>query len=129
MVLTTAILDASAVLALLFDEPGCANLEQFVGAGCLSVVNYSEVAARLSERGAPRELIDDQIAALSLALLPFDRETALAAGLLRPATKAFGLSFGDRACLATAGKYNLPAVTSDHDWAGLDIGITIELFR
>jgi PIN domain nuclease of toxin-antitoxin system len=47
--------------------------------------------------------------------------------LLSPAT--FGLSLGDRACLALARMRRLPAVTADRAWARLDLGIAIELVR
>lgn len=123
------VLDASAVLAVLLEEPGSDTVQQYVGIGRLSVVNYSEVVARLSERGASAELIDAQIDVLGLKMAAFDKETALAAGLLRPATREYGLSFADRACLATAAHLGLPAVTADRDWAALNIGVSVELIR
>ena len=125
----TGVLDASTVLALLLGEPGSAAAEQYIGAGVLSAVNYSEVVARLSEVGAAAEFIRAQMEELALTLVPFDQEIALAAGMLRPATRDLGLSFADRACLATAGAFALPAITTDQAWARLDIGIGIELIR
>ena len=125
----TGVLDASAVLALLLDEPGCAAAEPYIGAGLLSVVNYSEVVARLNDVGAAAEFINNQIDELALTLVPFEQETALAAGMLRAVTREYGLSFGDRACLATAQALGLPAVTADQAWAELDIGVRVELIR
>ena len=126
----TGVLDASAVLALLLDEPGCAAAERYVGVGILSAVNYSEVVARLSGVAATAEFIRAQIDELALTIIPFDEETALTAGLLRPATRDFGLSFADRACLATAKALRLPAVTADHAWAELNnIDVRVELIR
>ena len=124
-----AVLDASVVLALLFDEPGCDAAEPYIGTGYLSVVNYSEVVARLADRGAPPDTIETQIAALGFELVPFGQKIAREAGLLRPATREFGLSFADRACLATAATLKLPALTADQVWAELDIGIPIQLIR
>ena len=37
---------------------------------------------------------------------------------LRRATKPYGLSLGDRCCLATALVQNSPALTADRVWAG-----------
>lgn len=125
----SAVLDASAVLALLLEEPGGEVVLRYIGIGQISVVNYSEVVARLSDRGASPELIDRQMDVLSLRIAPFDEPTARAAGLLRPTTREFGLSFADRACLATAARLGLPAVTTDRDWAKLDLGIQIEVIR
>jgi ribonuclease VapC len=124
-----AVLDSSAVLALLLKEPGSEAVAPYVGTGVVSVVNYSEIVARLSEQGARAEFIEAQIDTLSLMIAPFDRATALASGLLRPATREFGLSFADRACLATAAQLDMPAVTADRAWADINIGVRIELIR
>lgn len=43
--------------------------------------------------------------------------------------EAFGLSLGDRACLALAAELGIPALTADQTWAGLDIGVKVELIR
>lgn len=124
-----AILDASAVLALLLKEPGGEAVEPYVGVGHLSVVNYAEIVARLSERGVPTELIAAQVATLGLKLVVFDSATAFAAGMLRTATKEFGLSLGDRACLATAIANGMHVVTADHEWDALNLGVKIETIR
>ena len=124
-----AVVDASAVLALVLQEPGSNAVEPYVGTGLLSVVNYSEVVARLCDRGASAELIQTQIDVLQMTLVGFDQETAFNAGLLREMTKHAGLSFADRACLATAARLGVPAVTADQAWSELDIGIEIELIR
>jgi PIN domain nuclease of toxin-antitoxin system len=50
-------------------------------------------------------------------------------GALRPATKALGLSLGDRACLALARRERLPILTADRSWAKLDLGIPIKVMR
>ena len=123
------ILDASAVLALLFEEPGAERVQPYVGSGSLSVVNYSEVVARLSEHGVAADMIDGEIDRASLTLLEFDRSIAQAAGLLRSITKDYGLSFADRACLATALAFDRPVVTADRAWARLNIGVTVETIR
>ncbi len=124
-----AVLDASAVLALILNEPGASAVEPYVGTGLLSVVNYSEVVARLSDRGAPAELIRTQIDVLEMTLVGFDQQIAFVAGLLREATKHHGLSFADRACLATAAHLGVPTMTADQEWAELDIGVEVALIR
>jgi ribonuclease VapC len=66
---------------------------------------------------------------MGIAWIDFDRELAVgAAALLRPTTR-FGLSLGDRACLALAALRDLPAVTADRAWAKLDLGIRVEVVR
>jgi PIN domain nuclease of toxin-antitoxin system len=44
-------------------------------------------------------------------------------------TKPYGLSLGDRACLALAIQRNATVYTTDRDWSKLSIGIKIEVIR
>jgi PIN domain nuclease of toxin-antitoxin system len=66
---------------------------------------------------------------MGIVWIDFDRELAIGAAALLPQTAPFGLSLGDRACLALARLRGLPAVTADRDWARLDLGITVEVMR
>jgi PIN domain nuclease of toxin-antitoxin system len=116
-------------LAILFDEPGSDRVEPYLGSGGLSVVNYSEIVARLSDYGVAADAIDGQIDRMSLTLLEFDRSVARAAGLLRSLTRDHGLSFADRACLATALALGRSVVTADRMWARLNLGLTVEIIR
>jgi ribonuclease VapC len=124
------VLDASAVLALLLDEPGAALVEDAIDGGALlSSVNLAEVMTRLVRDG-----IDPGEAAQILAELPvtkvaFGENTALTAGALLQQTRALGLSLGDRACLATAREHGRPALTADQAWTRLpaDLAVTVRL--
>ncbi len=62
-------------------------------------------------------------------LIHFDVKQAEFCGKLRPLTKAFGLSLGDRACLALAHHLKKPVLTADKIWQKLDIDIEIQLIR
>ena len=64
-----------------------------------------------------------------LAIRPFDESLAVEAGFLRPATRQYGLSLGDRACLALALRERIPVVTADRAWSQLDLGIDIQVIR
>jgi ribonuclease VapC len=46
-------------------------------------------------------------------------------------TKPFGLSLGDRLCLALPRREKQPAVTTDRSWAeaGPLVGVTVQLIR
>jgi PIN domain nuclease of toxin-antitoxin system len=124
----SSVLDASAVFAVLNDELGAeivaAELEPII-----SAVNLSEVIARLSDRGVTQTDIDEMLAELRLDVRTFDAELAFAAGFLRPSTRARGLSFGDRACLALAMALELPALTADRSWRGLALGVDVRVIR
>ncbi|HVB62662.1 MAG TPA: type II toxin-antitoxin system VapC family toxin [Ktedonobacteraceae bacterium] len=124
------VLDASAVLALLNEEPGSDIVAQFITVGAVvSTVNLSEVVSKLSERGMPEEIIHETLDSLSIIIHHFDRAVAYEAGFLRPSTKKWGLSLGDRACLALAQHLKLPAVTADKVWENLSIPVDIRVIR
>jgi PIN domain nuclease of toxin-antitoxin system len=89
----------------------------------------AEVASKLQERGMPDDRIRATFDALELAVMPLEGELAIETGLMRVATRAAGLSLGDRACLALARALDAVALTTDRAWQNLDIGIKIELVR
>lgn len=62
-------------------------------------------------------------------VLPFTLSQARIAADLRPSTSRFGLSLGDRACLALAFELNADVYTTDRAWAKVDIGLKIHLLR
>ena len=122
--MTDCILDASAVLALLYAEPGAEVVQAALPGALLSAVNAAEVIAKLNERGVPADKAAATVDWLGLEVVSFDLEQARLAGELRPITRAAGLSLGDRACLALARLRGLPAMTADIVWAripGFDV--------
>ncbi|MET0371849.1 MAG: type II toxin-antitoxin system VapC family toxin [Sphingobium sp.] len=126
---TAYVLDASALLALMLDERGAARVEACLPDACVGAVNLSEVVAKLQERGVADGVIDESLTELDLRVVDFTQAQARMAGQLRMATKAHGLSLGDRACLALAANRGATALTTDTKWADIDIGIPIELAR
>ncbi|CAN5305375.1 PIN domain-containing protein [soil metagenome] len=127
--MVSGVFDTSAVLAILQDEPGRAVAEKMLGGAAISTVNLAELAAKLSDANFPDSKTMEYIDGMSLSVVAFDMEYALVTGALRAATRKFGLSLGDRACLATARMLGVPAVTADRSWAALDLGIDIRIIR
>jgi PIN domain nuclease of toxin-antitoxin system len=123
------VLDASALMAVLRDEPGAAAVEAVLDEAAISAVNLSEVQAKLVERGTPAEIAWSWLVDLDLAVVDFDTPQARVAGDLRPLTRARGLLLADRACLGLAQVLGLPAMTADRAWARLEIGIEIRTIR
>jgi ribonuclease VapC len=124
-----AALDASALVALLFGEPGAEEVaDAIAGGAAASAVNLSEVATVLGRHGKdPQQVLGpvrDQV-----AIEPFTDVDALAAAALYPRTASKGLSLGDRSCLALAQRLGVAAVTAEHAWTELYLGITIQLIR
>lgn len=124
-----AILDASALLAVLGDEPGGERVVPLLPSGVISSVNWSEVLGRYAQLGLATTQRHEQIEALGVTVAAFTvRQAEIAAGLL-PLTREAGLSLGDRACLAVALDLGGTAITADRAWAELDLGLTVELIR
>lgn len=126
------VLDASALLAFLLDEPGKDKVMRAISADtCLSVVNLAEVASVYALRGVSAEGIRSLASRLPIELIDMDQDLAVRAALLTPATRPRGLSLGDRVCLALAGRMGVPAMTADRAWAEIasGIGVTVHLIR
>ncbi len=116
------VLDASAVLAVLNGEPGQKKVIPILAESAISSVNLTEVAAKLLEAG-----MDEAGARLAVSVLgigeivDFTEDFAWEAARLRPLTKQYGLSLGDRACLALSIKLKVPAITADKEWSKLKL--------
>ncbi len=125
--MTRTVLDASAILAALFREPGADVVEAHYEAGVVSSVNLSEVVSKLSDRGMPSVEAREFLFGLGLAVRPFDARLACIAGSLRDATRSIGLSLGDRACLALGIAEGVPVVTVDRKWAEISEAVGVEV--
>lgn len=126
---TLYVLDASAVLAAFFDEPGADVIAERMDGALLGAANHAEVISKLVDRDIPHDRIAEVMAQLDVEIVPFDREQAMIAGLLRAETRGAGLSLGDRACLALAISRNAVALTTDRAWAGLELDVRVEVAR
>jgi len=86
----TAVLDASAVVTLLYREPGHEAVAELVDGALISSVNWSEVTQKLAQRGVSDPAgVAAGLLALGADVLSFhrsDAETAAACG--RPAAPA-----------------------------------------
>jgi ribonuclease VapC len=132
---STAVLDASALLAYLRDEPGAdAVADAVAGGAAISTVNLGEVFSRVADRGADpariaRQMTDRGLLDGAIAVEPFTSADAVEVGRLRPLTREHGLSLGDRACLALARRLELPAITADTAWSKLDLKLELRQIR
>lgn len=127
----TAVLDASAVLALLYREPGHEQVADQLTGAVVSTVNWSEIVQKLAQRGHPAPVAAaNAVRSLGVHVLPFTADDAVQAAQLWLRTRGAGLSIGDRACLAVAaGVPEGVAVTADQAWSTLDLDVTVKLVR
>jgi len=129
--MTTAVIDASAILALLLGEPGAQKVAAVLADSVVTTINLSEVVGYYARNGASGAGIRTMLDALPCERVPFDEDLAYATGLLLPLTRSVGLSLGDRACLALAKQLDVPAITADQPWRDIAgaVGVTIDLIR
>ena len=114
------ILDASAVLAYLAQEPGYEQVREALEArAAISAVNLAEVYSKLVARGFHLEPVASRLPALGLLSEPFGEIDARLVAELYPQTQPLGLSLGDRACLSLARRLSLPVLTTDRMWLNL----------
>lgn len=124
------VFDSSAILALIYDEPGKARVRSLLDAcnPLISTVNLCEILSKLLNDGLTEDIASEMLLGLDIEIIDFANGHAKKAAELRPLTKHLGLSLGDRACLALAIQENATAVTADKNWAKVDVCL-IEIIR
>lgn len=121
------VLDASAVLALLQEEPGADAVEALLEGALMSTVNLSEVLQKAEQHDVDVEGLEFDLEALGVVHREFDVASGReAAALWR---RGSGLSLGDRACLALTKLVDGTAVTADRGWARTARGIQVHEVR
>ena len=126
------LLDASVIIALLNNEPTNLPLTTIINndSQFISAVNWAEVVSKLCENGADGKLLEQLAQQLNLTILPYTENIAHTAGVLRYTTRQYGLSLGDRSCLATAIHHQLEILTADKAWFALSTPtLTIHVIR
>jgi PIN domain nuclease of toxin-antitoxin system len=124
------VLDASAILAYIQEERGAEILtKEKLDHAVVSTVNLAEVQSKLVKKGHDPDEAWEGTLSLVNAEVPFTSEQARIAGDLIAVTEKYGLSFGDRACLALAIALNAPVYTTEQLWRNLKLGVSIHLIR
>ena len=127
--MSKAILDASALLALLRRESGSEKVEAVVPDAVISTVNLGEVLGKLVDYGMPEALAFSAIGGLGISFMNVDVALARSSARLREITRKAGLSLGDRICLALGEQLDLPVFTADRAWAGLGLPLQVHVIR
>lgn len=120
------VFDASAIIAILFNEAGAQTALQSLAGAQVSTVNVAETIGDFVKRGRSSAEALSVIETLNLTFVSPDAEQARRAGEMQPIK---GLSLGDRFCIALAQSVGAPVVTSDRAWAQAPIGVPVELIR
>ncbi len=128
--MSRVVLDASALLAFLNDEPGAAAAAQALEDDpVMSAVNLAEVASKLVEAGLDAVEVRLMLDGLQVEVVAFDAEAAYGVGALRAATRTAGLPLGDRACVVLGRELGVPVLTADRSWRALRLPVEVVLLR
>lgn len=127
--MTSVVLDASALIALLRNEPGAEMVSRKLSGAIISAVNYSKILKKTIERGGEAEPVSLFVRGLAVEIVPFDEHLAAGAAELYPQTKVHGMSFADRACLALGVHRKITVLTAERKMALVPLPIKVTVIR
>jgi len=125
----TVILDASALLSYLRQEPGAEVVDGVLGDSVMASENWAEVVQKSISVGVDVQRMLEDLQALGMKVEPFLPEDGDMAGRLWAPTRQLGLSLGDRACLSHGLRLRLTVLTCYRAWAQLPLDVVIQLLH
>lgn len=127
--MTSVVLDASALLAVMNSEPGAEVVHPALPEAVISAVNYSEVLKKTIERCQTTGPVIALVHGFSIEIVPFDESLAATSAELYLQTKEHGMSFADRACLALGIQRRITVLTAERKMRLPTLPIKVKLIR
>ena len=128
--MSKVVFDASALIALFTKEDGYQLIRKYLKDGIISSVNIAEVYKYCIEtQGLTEDEAKTLIQLSDIRIVDFCHEQALISAKICNKTKAYGISLGDRSCIALAMLKNYPILTCDQIWKKLDLNIEFIMAR
>jgi ribonuclease VapC len=126
---STLVIDASAILAMIFDEAGGDMVADVCDGAVLNAVNLDEVLHKVARRGMDPILVETQLSRLGISVVAFDARQARISAALHSQLTGTDTSFADRACLSMGLMLDATVLTADAKWMGLGLDVDIRLIR
>jgi ribonuclease VapC len=126
---SSVVLDASAILAVVHRERGFEKVVPHLDGGLISAVNYAEVLKKAVERGTELLTARQLLQNFAIVVVPFDILHAAETARLWPLCRSLGLSFADRACLSLGILRSLPILTADAKIAEVPVSVRVKMIR
>jgi PIN domain nuclease of toxin-antitoxin system len=129
--MTNIVLDSSAVLAMVYGEPGGAKVHAAIVSPLyvvsISAVNWCEVLTKLGQKSSI--MTPEKLTAIlpGVEVVPFGQAEAEQVASL--AKSCPSISLGDRACLTLASFLDSTAWTTDKIWAQMPVGAKLKMLR
>lgn len=121
------LLDASAYIAYIGKESGYNEVQSIIDRASINMVTYTEIISFYARKGVDNILLKKICKYLDI--IGINEEISFNAGIMIKISQEYGLSLGDRICLATATHFHLPIYTADKIWlnlaAKLDVNIIL----
>lgn len=128
--MSKVVFDASALIALFAKEKGYELIKTHLKDAIISSVNIAEVYKYCIEvQNLTKDEANSLIKLADIKIVDFSEEQALITAELVHKTKLYGLSLGDRACIALAMLKNHPVLTCDKIWQKVDVGLEFIMAR
>jgi PIN domain nuclease of toxin-antitoxin system len=121
------ILDASALLAYINDEPGGKLVEHVLEDATISAINLTEVCSKLIRAGMDPDETRELLFQCCPNVEAVDRDQAETAGMIHAATARFNVSYADSCCMALGASRGTTVLTGDRKWLGLELGFDVDI--
>jgi len=124
------LLDSSSLIAMLYDEPGAAYVQEQLDEASLLAVNLEETLMVLLRDGMPRDVVRRTFDELDIDVISYTAEMAWRSAEIQSLVRT-PLSLADRSCLAAAAILGMPVLTADRAWSdvGPAFGVEVRLIR
>ena len=124
------VFDSSALIMLFAKEAGYESVRQNLKHAIISSVNIAEVYKYCIEvQNLTEEDCRNLIKLSGIKIIDFCEEQALISAKIIKQTKQYGLSLGDRGCIALAMFKNYPILTCDKIWQKVDLDVEFIMAR